>query len=107
MVYHRTLNYSSLCYTVKFCLLLIPSMYYSLPFFLVIFFFGHSGQWLDVGSQFPDQGSNPGCRGESTKSKPLDHQGTPQKQMGLRRASGGQIGGCGDRSGLEEGEGQG
>ena len=31
---------------------------------------------LDVGSQFPDQGLNPGCSGESTKSYPLDHQGT-------------------------------
>ena len=31
----------------------------------------------DVGSQFPDQGSNPGCSGESAESQPLGHQGTP------------------------------
>ena len=30
-----------------------------------------------MGSQFPDQGSNPGHGGESAKSDPLDHQGTP------------------------------
>ena len=34
-------------------------------------------QQLDVGSQFPDQGLNLGHRSESTKSQPLDLQGTP------------------------------
>ena len=31
-------------------------------------FFGHSMQKLDVGSQFPHQGLNLGCRGKSAKS---------------------------------------
>ena len=35
-------------------------------------FFGCLVQQLDVGSQFPDQGLNPGHSAE-----PLDHQGTP------------------------------
>ena len=40
-------------------------------------FFGLSMKWLDVGFQFPDQGWTPDCHGESAKSSPLDHQGTP------------------------------
>lgn len=28
---------------------------------------------INVGSQFPEQGLNPGCSDESTKSSPLDH----------------------------------
>ena len=34
----------------------------------ILFGFGHSVQWLDVGSQFLDQGLNPVCSGESSKS---------------------------------------
>ena len=34
----------------------------------IFFFLGHSVQQLDVGSQFPDQGLNPGHSGESTES---------------------------------------
>ena len=33
-----------------------------------IFFFGHCMQQLDVGPQFPQQGSNLGHSGESTES---------------------------------------
>ena len=40
-------------------------------------YFGLGMQWLDVGSQFPDQGLNLGCSSESGESYPLDHQGTP------------------------------
>ena len=43
--------------------------------FVVVF--GCGLQWLDVGSQFPNQGLNPSHNSESTKSSPLDHQGTP------------------------------
>lgn len=43
----------------------------------VLFCFGCGIQWFDVGSQFPDQGLNPGLRGESAESQPLEHQGTP------------------------------
>ena len=32
------------------------------------FFFGHSGQQLDVGSWFPNQGLNPGRSSERAKS---------------------------------------
>ena len=32
---------------------------------------------LDMGSQFSDQGLNPGHRGESAESQPLDNQGIP------------------------------
>lgn len=32
------------------------------------FFFGQGVQWLNVGSQFPDKGSNPGRSDESAKS---------------------------------------
>ena len=35
-------------------------------------------QWLDVGSQFPDQELNPSPSNESTKSYPLDLQGAPE-----------------------------
>ena len=37
------------------------------PIFL-IFIFSCMMQWLDVGSQFPDQGLNPGFSSESAKS---------------------------------------
>ena len=40
-------------------------------------FFGHSVQWLDAGSQFPDQGSSPGPCGESAASYPLDNRELP------------------------------
>ena len=39
--------------------------------FLVLFGSGEVGRgmlWLDVGSQFPDQGLNPGHSGESAES---------------------------------------
>lgn len=39
-------------------------------------FVGHSVYQLDVGSQFPNQGLNPGRRGESTKSWSRNPQGT-------------------------------
>ena len=32
---------------------------------IAIYFFGGGVQWLDVGSQFPDQGWNLGCSGDS------------------------------------------
>lgn len=35
---------------------------------LNFFFFGQGVQWLNVGSQFPDKGSNPGRSDESAKS---------------------------------------
>ena len=34
-------------------------------------------QQLDMSSQFPDQGLNLGCSGESAESQPLDHWRTP------------------------------
>ena len=37
-------------------------------FIIVVVVIGNSVQWLDVGSQFPDKGLNPGFSGESTKS---------------------------------------
>ena len=46
------------------CLLIICTNA-SLPFFL-FFFFGRGMQQFDMGSQFPDQGSNLDPRGEST-----------------------------------------
>ena len=39
--------------------------------FIYAFIFGCSVQWLDVGSQFPDQGLNLGHSGESEWSLPL------------------------------------
>ena len=42
---------------------------YVFMFFLFFsFFFGCGMQWLDVGSQIPDHGLNPGCSGVSAKS---------------------------------------
>lgn len=43
----------------------------------MLFFFGCSVQWLDVGSHFPDWGLNPSRSGESVESQPLDRQGAP------------------------------
>ena len=40
---------------------------------------GQGVQQLDTGSQFPDQGLNPGHSGESTESYTLDYQGTPPR----------------------------
>ena len=41
-------------------------------------FFGHRMQQHGVGSQFPDQGSNPEHSSESAKLQPLDHRRTPR-----------------------------
>ena len=43
---------------------------------LLFFFFFGQAMWL-TGSQFPDQGLNPGPSSESTESQPLDRQGIP------------------------------
>ena len=32
------------------------------------FFFGYAMQWLDMGSQFPDEGLNPHCSDEHAES---------------------------------------
>ena len=45
------------------------------PLFLFFFSFGCAA--LLAGSQFPNQGLNPGQGSESPESKPLGHQGTP------------------------------
>ena len=36
------------------------------------FFLATAWQQFDVGSQLPDQGLKPGCKGENTESQPLD-----------------------------------
>ena len=51
------------------------------------FFFGHSMQQPNVGSQFPDQGLNRGHISESTKSQLLDHRNS-QKVSSLSKGSG-------------------
>ena len=51
-----------------------------LSFFLSFFLcFGRTAQL--VGSQFPDQGLNPGHGSENTKSSPLDRQGSPMGRI--------------------------
>lgn len=52
------------------------------------FFFlnGQGVQWLEIGSQFPEQGWNLGHSGESMESYPLNHQGTPTHHV-LRRSA--------------------
>lgn len=44
-------------------------------------FFGYCVQWLDVGSQFPDQELNLGYNSESAESWPLALQGTLLMQI--------------------------
>lgn len=39
-------------------------------FVVLLYFFGHSLQWLHVGSQFPEQRFNPGCSGASAEYTP-------------------------------------
>ena len=43
------------------------------------FFFPLSCEAARMGSQFPDQGLNPGCSSQSAESQPLKHQRTPCK----------------------------
>ena len=51
-------------------------------FFICLFVcFGHSMQWLDMGSLFPDLELNLGHSWKSAYFLPLDHQGTLRKQM--------------------------
>ena len=47
---------------------------------------GHGGWRLEVGSQFPEQESNPDCGSESAKSSPLDHQGLAARSRVLALA---------------------
>ena len=53
-------------------------LYLEFFFFFFFFFFGHGMQPLDMDSQFPDQGLNPGHSSESAESSLPDHQGTPK-----------------------------
>lgn len=58
-----------------------------LPYHIFFFFLnGHGVQWLEIGSQFPEQGWNLGHSGESMESYPLNHQGTPTHHV-LRRSA--------------------
>ena len=50
-----------------FCIFDFLKFYFILLYFL-LFFFGCGMQWLDVGSQFPDLGLNPGLSRESAES---------------------------------------
>ena len=45
-------------------------------FFLALRGYHASVQQPDIGSQFPEQGLNPGLNSESSESSLLDHQGT-------------------------------
>lgn len=46
----------------------LASLCVSLCLFFIFSFSPQSVQWLDMGSQFPDQESNSGCSSESTES---------------------------------------
>ena len=50
-------------------------IYYLFLYYYYYYYFGHA-TWL-VGSQFPDQGLNPGPNSKSAESQPLGYQGTP------------------------------
>ena len=53
------------------------SQSWMISFFPSFFLSWHSMQWPDVGSQFPDQGLNPGRSSVSAQSEPLEHQEFP------------------------------
>ena len=54
--------------TSYFCWILLLQSKSEKPTFFSPFLFDHGVQQLDVGSQFPGQGLNPGHRGESAES---------------------------------------
>ena len=54
-------------------------LFTGMNFFDFLFYFGHGTQL--AGSQFPNQGLNPGLHSKSDKSEPIDHQGTPRNQL--------------------------
>ena len=46
----------------------LDTLYFSAFILFLFIYFGHGVQWLDVGSQFPDQGLNPDRSSESAES---------------------------------------
>ena len=58
--------------------------FFPIGFFVCLFVLALACSSLMWESQFPDQGLNLGCSGESIKSQPLDHQGAPTTVLVFR-----------------------